>query len=89
MAHKANGTKPDNAHVKNSIRGRQIWQRAPRLKSTTGKVTHIAGPWDARKDRSQFGMGESLENDKKPSGKYVCKEKKGGVWQVRQILREG
>jgi len=30
IAHKANGTKPDNAHVKNLVRGRQIWQRAPR-----------------------------------------------------------
>ena len=30
IAHKANGTKPDNAHVKNFVRGRQIWQCAPR-----------------------------------------------------------
>jgi hypothetical protein len=30
IAHKANGTKPDNAHVKNFVRGRQIRQRAPR-----------------------------------------------------------
>jgi hypothetical protein len=34
-------------------------------------------------------MGESLENDKKPSGKYVCKEKYGRVWQVRQLLGKG
>lgn len=79
IAHKANGTKPDNAHVKNFVRGRQIWQRAPRYKSTPGGLTHIAGPWDAREYRNKFGMCESLEHDKKPSGKYVCKEKNGRI----------
>jgi hypothetical protein len=89
IAHKANGTKPDNAHVKNFVRGRQIWQRAPRYKSTPGGLTHLVGPWDAREDRSKFGMCESLEHDKKPSGKYVCKEKNGRIWQVRQFLGKG
>jgi hypothetical protein len=52
-------------------------------------VTHIAGPWDARENRSKFGMGKSLENNKKPSGKYVCKKKEGRVRQVRQLLGKG
>jgi hypothetical protein len=45
-------------------------------------VTGISEPRDSRENRSKFGMSTSLENDKKPSWKNVCKEKKGGIWQV-------